>query len=60
MGAVVAVTVMHDARIVVSVACVYAEIMLGCEDDGNAGGVRGRCGCGECVYAWYTWFSCFV
>ena len=21
---------------------------------------RGRCGCGECVYGWYTWFRCFV
>ena len=21
-------------------------------------GVRGRCGCGECVYEWYTWFRC--
>ena len=20
--------------------------------------VRGRCGYGECVYRWYTWFSC--
>ena len=19
-----------------------------------------RCGCGECVYEWYTWFRCFV
>ena len=18
-----------------------------------------RCGCGECVYEWYTWFRCF-
>ena len=18
----------------------------------------GRCGCGECVYEWYTWFRC--
>ena len=18
------------------------------------------CGCGECVYEWYTWFRCFV
>ena len=24
------------------------------------GGVRLRCGCGECVYEWYTWFRCFV
>ena len=22
--------------------------------------VRVRCGCGECVYEWYTWFRCFV
>ena len=22
-------------------------------------GVRGRCGCGECVYGWYMWFRCF-
>ena len=20
----------------------------------------GKCGCGECVYGWYTWFRCFV
>ena len=20
----------------------------------------GRCGCGGCVYEWYTWFRCFV
>ena len=28
-----------------------------CECDGSAGV---RCGCGECVYEWYTWFRCFV
>ena len=21
--------------------------------------VRTECGCGECVYGWYTWFRCF-
>ena len=38
-------------------ACVYAARMLGCKGDDNAGGIRGRCGCGECVYGWHTWFS---
>ena len=50
-----------DACTVVCVACVYAAIMLGCEGDGNAGVGPGEvCGCGECVYGWYTWFRYFV
>ena len=55
VGAVVAVTVMH----VLLFVCVLRECegarvteMLVC--------VRGRCGCGECVYGWYTWTRCFV
>ena len=49
--AVVAVTVMHVLLFVLHVCC---------------GSVRVRgwrqcwCGCGECVYEWYTWFRCFV
>ena len=22
--------------------------------------MRGRCGCGDCVYGWYTWFRCLA
>ena len=52
----VAVTVMHVLLFVLHV-CVLRE----CEGDGNGGVVSGgRCGCGECVYGWYTWFRCFV
>ena len=54
----VVVTVMHVMLFVLHV-CVLRE----CEDamvTEMMVYVRGRCGCGECVYGWYTWFRCFV
>ena len=58
MRAVVAVTVMHVLLFVLHV-CVLWE----CEGARlTAVLVWGpvRCGCGECVYEWNTWFRCFV
>ena len=52
MRAVVAMTVMHVLLFVLHVC-----VLWGWEGDG---GVWVRCGCGECVYEWYTWFRCFV
>ena len=53
MRAVGAVTVMHVLLFVLRVC-----VLLECEGDGKCWcGVRVRCGCGECVYEWYT---CFV
>ena len=44
-----------DACTVVCVACVFSARMLGCEGDANSGvGPGGMCGCGECIYGWYT------
>ena len=52
MSAVVAVTVMHVLLFVLHVCvlweCARVTAMLVCG--------QGRCGCGECVYEWYTWF----
>ena len=56
VGAVVAVTVMHALLFLLHVcllrdcycAWVTAVLVWG----------YGRCGCGECVYGWYTWFRC--
>ena len=61
MRAVVAVTVMHVLLFVLRVCvCVLWE----CEGARVTAvlvvGVRVRCGCGECVYEWYTCFRCFV
>ena len=56
VDAVVAVTVMHVVLFLLHV-CMLREC------DGarvTAMMVWGRCGCGECVYGWYTWFRCFV
>ena len=58
VSAVVAVTVMHVLLSVFHVcmprecegARVTAMLVYG----------PGRCGCGECVYGWYTWFRCIV
>ena len=57
VGAVVAMIVMH---VLFFVVCVFAARLLGCEGEMQRWcGVRGRCGWGECVYGWYTWFMCF-
>ena len=38
----------------------FAARRLGCDGDGNAGVESGEACCGECVYGWYTWFSCLA
>ena len=50
---VLGLSVMHVLLFVLH-GCMLRE----CEGGSNAG--LGRCGCGECVYGWYTWFRCFV
>ena len=44
----------QDGTVFLCCMCVW------CEGDGNAGVRSGGCGCGECIYGWYTWFRCFV
>ena len=58
MRAVVAVNVMHILLFVLHV-CVLLECE-GARVTAVLVRVRVRCGCGECVYEWYTWFRCFV
>ena len=59
VSAVVAMTVMHVLLFVLHVGvlceCEGARVMAML-----VWGPAGRCGCGECVYEWYTWFMCFV
>ena len=58
VGAVVAVTVMHVLLFVLHM-CMLRECECARVTEMLVW-VRGRCGCGECVYRWYTWFRCFV
>ena len=42
------------------IACVFVCVLRECERDSNADVGPGKCGYGECLYVWYTWFRCFV
>ena len=51
VSVVVAVTMMHALLFVLHVCAARVTAMLVWGP--------GRCGYGECVYGWYTWFWCF-
>ena len=58
VGAAVSVTMMHVLLFVLNV-CMLRE----CEGARVTAMLvwdQGRCGFGECIYGWYTWFRCFV
>ena len=56
--AVVAVTVMHVLLFVLHV-CLMQEVRVRARRQ-CCYGVRWRCGYGECIYGWYTWFVCLA